>query len=251
MGESLARHKSEAMIRIGRKEVRVRVVGASSLGWLEVAVGWGATIEAVVREEDADTVADSHFGDFNKIDFVTAFELPPRYLWNGIMLTTVYYDKTSDRVKRIITCWQPLVAILAIPSKIARDKRKIWIGNLGSARCWLVQHQELGGATEARWHLGYHTRDKELNKKTRNSLVTLSTYHRHLQTALDDTVSGGRVGAIGCRGSSLGSNQNVVGFVTIGAGLNKQEVPPRTSQSFRVHIAGCGYWQSPCGGKRK
>ena len=124
MGESLARHKSEAMSRIGQNEVWVQVVGASLLGWLEVAVGWGATIKAVVREEDADTVADSHFGDFNKIDFATALELPPRSLWNGIMLITVDDDETSDRVKRLITRWQLLVAILAITSKIAWDKRK-------------------------------------------------------------------------------------------------------------------------------
>ena len=216
-----------------------------------MVVGWGETIEAVVREEDADTVADSHFGDFNNIDFVTAFEIPPRSMWNGIMLTTVDDDETFDRVKRLINRWQPLVAILAIPRNIARDKRKRWIGNLGSARCWLVHHQELGGVTEARWHLGYHTCDKELSKKTRNSLVTSSTYHQHIQTALDDTVSGGRVGAIECRGLSLGSNQNVVGFVIIGAGIHKREVPvydgagwggPRTSQIFRVQIAGCRYW---------
>ena len=67
------RRTSAVVSRIGRTEVRVRVVGASLLGWLEVAVYWGATIEAVVCEEDADTVADSHFGDFNKIDFSTAF----------------------------------------------------------------------------------------------------------------------------------------------------------------------------------
>ena len=34
VGESLACHKSKAMSRIERKEVRVRLVGASSLGWL-------------------------------------------------------------------------------------------------------------------------------------------------------------------------------------------------------------------------
>ena len=76
-----------------------------------MVVGWGETIEAVVREEDADTVADSHFGDFNKIDFVTAFELPPMSLRNGIILTTVDDDETFDGVKRLITHWQPLVAI--------------------------------------------------------------------------------------------------------------------------------------------
>ena len=71
----------------------------------------------------------------------------------------------------------------------------------------------------------HQTRDEELRNQTKTSLMTSPTYHRPLQTALDDTVSGGKVGAIECRGSSLGSNPNVVGFVTLGAGLHKREVP--------------------------
>ena len=114
-GELLVRRTSEALSRIGRTEVRVRVIGASSLGWLEVAVGWGATIEAVVREEYADTVATSHFSEYNRIDYITAFELQPRGRWNGIVLSTIDDDETFDRVKGLITRWQPLISILAIP----------------------------------------------------------------------------------------------------------------------------------------
>ena len=121
MGESFACYKSKTTSRIGRKEARVWVVGASLLGRLKVVVGWGAKIEAVVCEEDADTVADSHFGDFNKIYFATALELPPRSLWNGIMLAMVDDNETFDTVKRLITRWQPLVAILAIPCKITQN----------------------------------------------------------------------------------------------------------------------------------
>ena len=95
---------------------------------------WGATIEAVVREEDADAVATSHFRDVNRIGYSTAFELPPRGLWNGILLATVDDDEIYDIVKDLITRWQPLVAILAIPSNIAYVRRQRWAKGLGCVR---------------------------------------------------------------------------------------------------------------------
>jgi hypothetical protein len=49
VGELVVSSTAAALGRRGRTEARVRIVGASSLGWIEVAEGWGAMIKVVVH----------------------------------------------------------------------------------------------------------------------------------------------------------------------------------------------------------
>ena len=83
-GELLVHRTSAALSRRGRTEVRVRVVVPGSLGWVEVAEGWGANVEAVVHGELADPVINSHFSHLNRMNFEIALKLPARGLWNEI-----------------------------------------------------------------------------------------------------------------------------------------------------------------------
>ena len=46
-GELTACSTVSTLSRRGRSKVKVRVIGDCSLGWVEVAKGWGARIDAV------------------------------------------------------------------------------------------------------------------------------------------------------------------------------------------------------------
>ena len=83
-------HRSGGMLRRrGRSEVRVRVVGNSSLGWLELADSWGARVEAVVHERTEEPAVYRRFDYLTRINITAAFELPPRAPWDGLVLGTV------------------------------------------------------------------------------------------------------------------------------------------------------------------
>ena len=204
-GELMACRTVSALSRRGRKEVRVRVVGDRSLGWIEVAEGWGARIEAVVHGPKARTVLERYFSHLTRIDVATAYHLPPREPWNGLVFATMGDEEDAEMLHHLLGRWNPLITIIAVPSHVSRTRRRKWLKGLGRLREWPVKHQDLGGVTEARCCLAHLTRDPALQNLEVTSLMTAPTYQRPLQTALDDTEPGGRIGALECGEASQGS----------------------------------------------
>ena len=47
-GEAIAKMSGEGVSRKARSKVRVRIVGSSSIGWMEVLESWGGCLEALV-----------------------------------------------------------------------------------------------------------------------------------------------------------------------------------------------------------
>ena len=88
-GELVSHRSGGVLSRRGRTEVRVRVVGSSSLGWLEVADSWGARVEAVVHGEIPDPAVNCRFNYLTRIDITSAFKFPPQTAWDGMVLGTV------------------------------------------------------------------------------------------------------------------------------------------------------------------
>jgi hypothetical protein len=202
--------------------VKVRVIGDCSLGWVEVAEGWGARIDAVVFGAKPCQVLRRRFSHLTRIDFTSAMNLCVRKPWDGIVFATVKDAEAADAVRKLVERWRPLITVLAVPSCVPRSRWRPWVQGLGHAQRWTVRHQDLGGVTEAQWILVHLTRDKTLQALGRSSLMTASHYHRPLQTALDDTEPGGVTAALECRGSGEG---NVVGFVTVGPKNGRREMP--------------------------
>ena len=179
-----------ALSRRGRKEVRVRVVGDRSLGWLEVAEGWGARIDAVVHGRKPCPVLEQKFSHVTRIDSDTAYHLPPRDAWDGVLLATMGEEEDAALIRRLLGRWKPRVAIMAVPSLASRTQRRLWLKGI-HFRQWDVRHRDLGGVTEAKWTLVHVSRDPSLRELKGSSLMTALTYRRPLQTALDDTEPGG------------------------------------------------------------
>ena len=88
-GELVVSSSATALSRRGRSEVRARVVGSSSLGWLEVAEGWGARVELVVHGSAPDPVIKLRREHLTRTDYLSALKLEPVGPWNGIALATV------------------------------------------------------------------------------------------------------------------------------------------------------------------
>ena len=88
-GELVVSSSATALSRRGRSEVRVRVVGSSSLGWLEVAEERGARVELVVHGSAPDPVIKLRREHLTRTDYLSALKLEPVGPWNGIALATV------------------------------------------------------------------------------------------------------------------------------------------------------------------
>ena len=124
-GELLVCNTVSALSRRGRKEVRVRVVGDRSLGWLEVAEGWGARIDAVVHGRKPCPVLEQKFSHVTRIDSDTAYHLPPRDAWDGVLLATMGEEEDAALIRRLLGRWKPRVAIMAVPSLASRTQRRL------------------------------------------------------------------------------------------------------------------------------
>jgi hypothetical protein len=215
VGELVVSSTAAALGRRGRTEARVRIVGASSLGWIEVAEGWGAMIEAVVHGVTADPVVSRGYQHLTRICFGTALNLLPLSPWNGIVLATLDHVEEDRDVMRLLQRWRPLVVVLALNSQVSKPQVRRRVPSLGAGYStfhWKARHKDLGGVTSSWWHLVRMTRDQSLMAQERHPRMMASTYQRPLQTALDDTESGATGGTFEQRESTL---DHVAGFVTV------------------------------------
>ena len=191
-GELVVSSSAAALSRRGRSEVRARVVGSSSLGWLEVAEEWGARVELVVHGSAQDPVIKLWREHLTRIDYLSALKLEPVGPWNGIALATVDCEKGVDQLRELLCRWRPLIVILAVPSQCSRREMGRWtqlVNPTYKACKWRKSHQDLGGVTQSWWYVAHQTRDENLKTQGKDSLMTADTYPRTLQTTLDDTES--------------------------------------------------------------
>ena len=101
-GELAASSSAATFSRRGRSEARARAVGSSSLGWLEVAEGWGARVELVVHGSTPDPVIKQRREHITRIDYWSALKLEPVGPWNGIALATVDCEEGADQLRDLL-----------------------------------------------------------------------------------------------------------------------------------------------------
>ena len=121
-GELIATAARMAVGRGARSRVRIRVVGASSMGWIEAAEAWGAVVEAVVVE------CPDHFKDIRrKVSLMPTttpqdgLRLLPLGPWDGCLLATIATGSETQLVTALFKRWRPAVAILSIHSSFSRS----------------------------------------------------------------------------------------------------------------------------------
>ena len=178
--------------RQGRGDVRVRVAGYRSLGWIEVVRGWGARVEAVVGDGSRmDPEINRRFAGLSKLFASNFCDLPPEPPWDGLCVGTVVGAEDAGIVSRVIAHWQPLIVVLAFPGNLSRKELKGLMPRCGKAyqeKRMRVRHCDVGGVTMAQWHVLHATRDRVLKKAPQETLMMSPSYPRTLQTVLDDTL---------------------------------------------------------------
>jgi hypothetical protein len=176
--------------RRSRSKVRVRVVGLTSLGWVEALEAWGAAVEAVVVH------STDEFKDIRRLLTLMpattpqdAHQLLPLGPWDGCMLANLATPKDSELVASLFKQWCPAIAILWVHLLISRSDT---IAMLPSAlplfyhkKMITVHHNTIGGVTTASWRFIHYTRWPDTISYP--SLMTGDNLPWTLQTALSDT----------------------------------------------------------------
>ena len=112
-----------------RGNILFRIVGDNLHGWAEAAGSWGRTVEAI-----------THMVQYNH-QFRAYFDLPcsisvaqahcPPFAdspWDGILLAAIHGGADARDVGALFEAWQPLTAILALPSVLSRKERNSHTG---------------------------------------------------------------------------------------------------------------------------
>ena len=167
-GELIVKTCSKVPSRSGRSGVKVRVFGDSSFGWAEATTSWGATPEAFITNHQCTKSIRSRFKLPIALSYDSALGLSPAgqpsegtpyaitsQTWDGILCATIRGDDDSTKAKVLFKMWQPLIAIFALPSCLARSKIIAFVGGTSKAcpfqdpeyqRLMVnVKHNEVGG----------------------------------------------------------------------------------------------------------
>ena len=90
---------------------------------------WGGTVEAVVHTQQSNHQIKELFNLPRSISVVTAQStLPSRTPWDGIFLSTIHGERDAQDAGVLFEKWQPVIAILALPSSLSRKERNLLSG---------------------------------------------------------------------------------------------------------------------------
>ena len=190
LGEGRVVESSQPRAGRDRSRVRVRVVGDCAFGWAEAANSWGATVEVLVHiNVDNHTVRNS-FALPKYYWRDTAIQLCGRSAFDGVYFTTVLDSEQATMSGNLFNLWQPMVAIIALPSNLSRTQIGKFLAYFDRQRYKPYQHtlhyKAMCEVTHSCWLFLHLTRraDISLAKK----IMTYACYAPTLQTALDNTV---------------------------------------------------------------
>ena len=172
----------------------MRIVGNSSLGWLEAAVLWGANIQVFVCGNDnlTQVIRRSYPHTQVPLSHDCRTHKQPND-WDGILLATLSIaTQDATMIRDAIQKWRPKVLAVTCPLTISRkefrNRLAIDPAVYQCIRTTTCSHDVFGGVTTSTWRLTVSTCILELDNVT--SGMTAGCYPRTLQTALDDTIGG-------------------------------------------------------------
>ena len=130
--------------------------------------------------------------------------LPADTCWNGIMVGSVLNEDEAANSSALFTCWQPLIAIFAMPGHVSRRKRASWFSSIlqSEGTGYYVKkdvnltHHAIGGVTTTQWHFVHLARQSTLGDSSKQAIMMPPQFSRPLQTALQDTIGGSKLKSV-------------------------------------------------------
>ena len=190
--------------RGNRSSVNVRVVGDSSLSWVDVVFKWGARLDAVIADNPQVTRLLQKRYQCPVVDSTQARHLPPHGPFHGLVFATSRTLKDRDLLKDLFKCWLPADLIITVHGKLTRSATLDLVPEHDKARYKFkvsrARHSQFGGATVSVWNVIHLSR--RLEPITTSALMTEEHYPQPLQASLDDTegASGEKVTLEYCSG---------------------------------------------------
>ncbi len=102
--------------------MRIRVVGESSLGWVETLEAWGALVGAVVVDNP-----DSSKDIRGLVTSTTTTTSHNAYLlqligpWDGCMFANLTTTQDSEMVANLFKQWRPAIVVLLVHASLSRN----------------------------------------------------------------------------------------------------------------------------------
>ena len=239
VGEAVAVKTRAVLGRQARSRIRIRVVGARSFAWLEAAMGWGATLEAVVVDHSWHcNQVKLQLPGVSAISLKSATYLPPAGRYDGILVASIHHQDEADNVATVFAAWRPAVALLAYPPSVNKRQAIRWLPDLNqdSYRKKIItcSHAQFGGVTSSTWRVVHVSRLSTC--ETLPSVMKTNFYQRPLQTALDDTVGEERVASFDPREEK--GRPSFMGYVTPVHGSRQLEVYSATGLAPDISCLG-------------
>ena len=127
LGEKVAVRNRRVLSRKGRCVVRTRVVGAASLGWLDMVMLWGTCVEAFVCEGgNVKHLVEQLYPDVYIPSPRQAEHMPPHGSCDGLLLGTIANQQDAEICAKLIGKWLPSVVILAVHGTVSRRAFSAW-----------------------------------------------------------------------------------------------------------------------------
>lgn len=208
----MAVHVLSRVGRGNRSKVKVRVVGNSSVSWVDAVSKWGGELQAVVVDNSQVTRFIKQNYRCPVLDPSQARKHPPHEPWHGIAFATVRTLKDRLLIADLFEAWLPgEFVIVAHGSLSRRETMELVPQHTGRYRFKVsrARHSDFGGATTTIWNVIHLSR--LTTPITAHGLMTKEHYPQPLQASLDDTegATGEKVSFDACFG------QDYLGTVTL------------------------------------
>jgi hypothetical protein len=183
LGEKVAVRRRRVLSWKGRCVVRVRVVGVSSLGWVDAFILWCACVEAFicqggnVRHLVEQLYPDTYIAPLDK-----ALCIPPLHGWDGILAGTLLTQDDADHFRQLVKAWRPTLVLITSHSSLPRKTLNKWLlfQDLQYIHfAHACHHEKFGGVTNSAWRLAIGLRNEDSPLDASLTGMTAGLYPRN------------------------------------------------------------------------
>jgi hypothetical protein len=97
------------------------VFGDASLGWLDAAMLWGASVEIFVcHGGNVKHLVGQLYPDVFVAPMATAVELPPHHCWDGLLVGTLSGAEDGNMLAKRMESWRPGIFVISCLAAISR-----------------------------------------------------------------------------------------------------------------------------------
>lgn len=191
-GEQVAVDVTACVGRGNRSSVNVRIVGDSSLSWVDIIFKWGARIDVVVVVVVDNLQVRQLLQKRYQCPVLSSTEarcLPPHGPYHGLVFATSRTLKDRVVLNELFKCWLPADLVITSHGSLSRSATLDLVSDHDTARYKFkvsrARHSKFGGATVSVWNVIHLSRQRI--PITTKVLMTEEHYPQPLQASLDDT----------------------------------------------------------------